>query len=161
RRTDLCQRRHSGLRPGACPVKGHRDLELATRGAIICALAALILPLEALRVAFAVPLALFLPGYAIAAASFARRPLVGPPLLLLSIAFSFCVLALGALPLNYVPGGVQELSWALLLLLVILNGCRLAALRRPAPRARRARPASWRPRRAEALLIGGGALAAL
>jgi hypothetical protein len=142
-------------------VRGHRDLELAMRSSLICALATLILPLEALRIAFALPLALFLPGYAIAAATFARRPLPWPQLLLLSLALSLCVLALGALPLNYMPGGVRKLSWALLLLLVILNGCRMAALRRaPAPEGTTAWPHP-RPGRGPAILLGSGGLAAL
>jgi uncharacterized membrane protein len=45
------------------------------------------------------------------------------------------VLALGALLLNYVPGGIGPVSWAVLLALVVLNGCRVAALRRPKTRA--------------------------
>lgn len=142
-------------------MRGHRDLTLAARVALVCALAALVLPFELLRVLFALPLTLFLPGYALAAASFARRPLPWPTLLLLSLALSLSVLALGALPLNYIPGGIREISWALLLLLVILNGCRVAALRRPpAPEGatRWPRPRVSRP---QALLLGGGALAAL
>jgi uncharacterized membrane protein len=143
-------------------VRGHRDLERAARAALLCALAALVLPLEPLEVLFALPLALFLPGYAIAAATFARRPLGWAPLLLLSLALSLAVLALGTLVLDFVPGGVRGISWALLLLLVILNGCRLAALRRPAAAGGSAtswpRPLIGRP---QALLLGGGGLAAL
>jgi uncharacterized membrane protein len=144
-------------------VRGHRDLERAAQASLLCALAALVLPLEPLQVAFAVPLTLFLPGYAIAAATFARRPLSWAPFLLLSLALSLCVLALGTLVLNYVPGGVRATSWALLLLLVILNGCRLAALRRPpAPEGATRWP---RPLAGvgcpQAILLGGGGLAAL
>jgi Protein of unknown function (DUF1616) len=129
--------------------------------ALVCAVASLVLPFEVVQVLFALPLTLFLPGYAIAAASFARRPLPWPMLLLLSLALSLSVLALGALLLNYVPGGIRETSWVLLLLLVILNGCRVAALRRPpAPEGAITWPRP-RPSRPQALLLGGGGLAAL
>ncbi len=142
-------------------MRGHRDLERAVQVALVCAVAALVLPFEVAEILFALPLTLFLPGYAIAAASFARRPLPWPTLLLLSLALSLSVLALGALVLNYIPGGIREISWALLLLLVILNGCRFAALRRPpAPEGATTwpRPRSTRP---QMFLFGGGSLAAL
>jgi uncharacterized membrane protein len=99
--------------------------------ALVCALLAPLLPVEVLSLLFALPLAFFLPGYALTAATFARRPIERPQLLLLSLGLSLCVLALGALALNYVPGGIGPVSWAVLLLLVVLNGCRVAALRRP------------------------------
>lgn len=137
-------------------MKGHRDLELVFIGSVACALVALVFPFELVRVVFAAPLALFLPGYAVTAAAFARRPLDWAPTLLLSVALSLAVLALGGLLLNYVPGGIREITWALLLLLVALNGCRVAALRRP--RAPEGTP-SWprlRPSRTEGALIGGG-----
>ena len=142
-------------------MRGNHDLELVAGASVLCALVALILPFEAVRVVFAAPLALLLPGYAITAATFARRAIAWQPFLLLSIALSLAALALGSLLLNYVPGGIGEISWALLLLLVILNGCRIAALRRP--RAPQGAP-SWprlRPSRAEGALLGGGALLAV
>ncbi len=124
-------------------MRGHRDLSTVTVLALVCALAAPLLPIEALSLLFALPLAFFLPGYALTAAAFARRPIERPQLLLLSLGLSLCVLALGALLLNYVPGGIGPVSWTLLLALVVLNGCRVAALRRP-----KARPAAplTRPR---------------
>lgn len=116
-------------------MRGHRDLRIAVGLALICALLAPLLPVEVLSLLFALPLAFFLPGYALTAATFARRPIERPQLLLLSLGLSLCVLALGALLLNYVPGGIGAVSWTLLLLLVVLNGCRVAALRRPATRS--------------------------
>lgn len=115
-------------------MRGHRDLRIAAALALVCALLAPLLPVEVLSLVFALPLAFFLPGYALAAATFARRPIERPQLLLLSLGLSLCVLALGALLLNYVPGGIGPVSWALLLALVVLNGCRVAALRRPKAR---------------------------
>jgi uncharacterized membrane protein len=139
----------------------HRDLELVAWGSILCALAALLSPWEAVSVVFALPLAMFSPGYAIATAAFARRKLLWAHLLLLSIALSLCVLALGALLLDYVPGGIREITWGLLLLLVVVNGCRTAALRRPpAPEGTPEWP-HLQLGKAQAGLLGGGALAAV
>ena len=81
--------------------------------------------------------------------------------LVLSLGLSLAVLALGGLLLNYLPGGIRAVSWALLLVLVVLAGCRAAALRRP--RRRRRPPHAGRgrgsPRREAGLLAGGAALA--
>jgi uncharacterized membrane protein len=138
-------------------MRGHRDLRIVAALALVCALLAPLLPVEALSLLFALPLAFFLPGYALAAATFARRPIERPQLLLLSLGLSLCVLALGALLLNYVPGGIGPVSWAILLALVVLNGCRVAALRRPKVRAKGPVQGRVRPRLGAAsasLLIG-------
>ncbi len=55
------------------PMRGHGDLEAAVVAAALCALLALVLPFEPLRMLLAAPLCLFLPGYAIAATIFAAR----------------------------------------------------------------------------------------
>lgn len=142
-------------------MKGHRDLEIVAAGSLLCAGLALLIPLSALSLLFAAPLVLFAPGYAITAASFARRSLGGAQTALLSLALSLISLVLGAFLLNYVPGGLGAVSWTLLLLLVVLGACRLAALRRaPAP----SRPRQLRlriGRRDAALILGGVALATL
>jgi uncharacterized membrane protein len=138
-------------------MRGHRDLRIAAALALVCALLAPLMPVEALSLLFALPLAFFLPGYALTAATFAQRPIERPQLLLLSLGLSLCVLALGALLLNYVPGGIGPVSWAILLALVVLNGCRLAALRRPKARPGGSGPSRSKPRLSAAaagLLIG-------
>jgi len=112
-------------------MKGHGDLRLATAAAATCALLALAVPVEALSLVFAAPLAFFLPGYAIVSAIFVRARLVAPVLLTLSIGTSLSTLALGALVLNYAPGGVDGLGWAILLAAVTAAACRGAAIRRP------------------------------
>ncbi len=140
-------------------MRGHDDLEAAVGTAALCALLALVLPFEPLRMLLAAPLALFLPGYAIAAAIFARNRIERRQFLLFSVGLSLAVLALGALVLNYGPGGVRGWSWALLLFLVVLGCCRGAALRRP--RGARA-PVSWalpRPNVGQTALLAGGGLA--
>jgi hypothetical protein len=140
-------------------MRGHGDLEAAVGAAALCGLLALVLPFEPLRMLLAAPLTLFLPGYAIAAAIFARERIGRARFLLLSVGLSLAVLALGALVLNYGPGGVRAWSWALLLFLVVLGCCRGAALRRPrgAPA-----PVRWslpRPDRGQVAMVAGGALA--
>ena len=107
--------------------------------AALCAVGALLMPFEAVRLLFAAPLALFLPGYAIAAACFSRGSLDRPRFLLVSLVLSLSMLALGGLVLNYMPGGIRPLSWALLLLLVTGVGCWVATRRWPAPKKRPAR----------------------
>jgi hypothetical protein len=112
-------------------MKGQRDLRLLAAVASLCAVLALLIPVDGIALIFALPLALLLPGYAISAAAFARRKLAWPQVLLLSIALSLAVLVLGGLLLNY-AGGIHPLSWAVLLVLVVFAACRVAAVRRDA-----------------------------
>lgn len=126
-------------------MRGQKDLRLVAALALACAALALLIPVEGISLVFAIPLVLVLPGYAIAAVAFARRDLPWPQFLLLSIALSLATLILGSLLLNYL-GGVRPLSWALLLVIVVIACCRGAAIRRgtagrapawPRPRPRR------------------------
>jgi len=112
-------------------VRGHRDLRRIAALALICAVLAPLLPVEVLSLLFALPLVLFLPGYALTLAIFAKRPIERPQTLLLGLGLSLSVLALGALPLNYAPSGIGPVSWAVLLLVITLGACAAAALRRP------------------------------
>jgi hypothetical protein len=143
-------------------MRGHRDLRLLFALTVVCALGSLITPLGGLRVIFAVPLTLILPGYAIVAAVFASRPLDWPERLPLTLGVSLACLALSSIVLNYTPGGIHGLPWALILVLVVFLACRSAARRRGRVRRRR-KPAplrlpKLRPSPAAALL-GVGALA--
>lgn len=123
-------------------MRGQKDLRLVAALALVCAVLALLIPVEGVALVFGAPLALLLPGYAIAAVAFARRDLPWPQFLLLSVALSLTTLILGSLLLNYL-GGVHPLSWALLLVLVVLACCRGAAIRR----GRSGRAPAWpRPR---------------
>ncbi len=140
-------------------MRGHKDLRLTLGLAALCGLLAPAIPLTALSLLFALPLALFLPGYAITAAVFARRSIGRPRLIVLSLALSLVTLVGGSLLLNYMPGGLRALSWALLLVLVVLVACLVAAARRAPATA----GGMWRPppvRRRDAGLAAGGLLLA-
>jgi len=135
-------------------VSGHRDLRRACLAAIVCGGLALALPVGFLSLLFLAPLAFYLTGYALVAAAFARQPLEKPQAALFSVALSLAVLAVGALPLNYLPGGIRAGWWALALVLVVFAGCGVAARRRPAP-PRRSRPAARPlPRPGAAVVLG-------
>jgi hypothetical protein len=141
-------------------MRAHRDLERVAAAAVLCALVAVLVPLEAIRILGALPLALFLPGYAITAASFGPRRLETPQLLLLSVAMSLIALVVASLFLTLLPGGLNTVSWAVLLVVIVLAACRGAAVRR-GPRARR-RPGRGRPRLGvlDAGFLGAAALLA-
>lgn len=134
-------------------MRGYADLRRVAWGSLLCAVVALVLPWPAVSLVFAAPLALFAPGYAIVAATFARRPLDRAPRLVLSLALSLAVLALGGLVLDYL-GGIHGFSWAVLLLLVVVGCCRAAALRRER-RPQPSQPRMPRPSRLEAGLVLG------
>lgn len=118
-------------------MRGHRDLERVSVAAVVCALVAALVPLEVVRLAAALPLTLFLPGYAIVAAAFASRELAPPKRLTLSVGVSLMVLVLSAFVLNIPPFGLRTASWAVLLPLVVIAAARGAALRRHEPRSGR------------------------
>jgi uncharacterized membrane protein len=140
-------------------VRGHRDLTLASVAAVVCALVAAIVPWELIRVVAALPLTLFLPGYAIVTAAFLRREPAPPKRLMLSVAASLMVLVLGALILNVFPFGLRTASWAVFLPLVVIAACAWAALKRGRPQ--RPRPllaAAGRPRARSVALLGAAIL---
>lgn len=142
-------------------MKGYKDLRLACALALASAVLTLILPWGPLCLVVALPLVLFLPGYAVAAAIFARGRIPMRHLLVLSAGLSLAILALGALPLNYLPGGVRAGWWALLLVIVVFAAARAAAIRRPSRRAAPRPSSPWKPRLnpARAALFAAGALA--
>lgn len=122
-------------------MRGHRDLKLACVAAVLCALVAALVPWEIVRLVAALPLVLFLPGYAIVAAAFGSRQPALPKRIVLSVATSLMTLVLGTFVLNIFPFGLRTASWAVLLPLVVIAASRGAALRRdPADRERRRMP---------------------
>ncbi|HET9153192.1 MAG TPA: DUF1616 domain-containing protein [Solirubrobacterales bacterium] len=142
-------------------MRGHRDLRLIVALTLVCAVGSLITPLGAVRVIFAVPLALILPGYALAAAAFGSRLPTWPERLPLTLGVGLACLALSSLVLNFAPGGIHGLSWTLLLVLVVLLSCRAAARRRGPARHRPPFRPKLRPSGATAILaVGALAMAA-
>jgi uncharacterized membrane protein len=125
-------------------MRGHRDLTRASVAAVVCALVAALVPLELIRIVAALPLTLFLPGFAIVAVSFGDREMAPPKLWTLSVGVSLMVLAIGAVLLNVFPFGLTTASWAVLLGVVVLAACRGAALRRGRPQERRPTRRGWR-----------------
>jgi hypothetical protein len=117
-------------------MRGHRDLRLLVAITLVCAVGALLTPLGSVRVIFAAPLALIVPGYAIVAAVFGSRLPPWPERLPLTLGVSLAFLALASLVINYVPGGIHGLPWALLLVVVVLLCCRTAARRRGPARSK-------------------------
>ncbi len=111
-------------------MREHRDLRLILALTVVCAVGSLITPLGAVRVIFAVPLALILPGYAITAAVFGSHLPAWPERMPLTLGISLASAALASLVLNYLPGGIQGFPWALLLVLIVLLACLSAARRR-------------------------------
>jgi uncharacterized membrane protein len=121
---------------------------------------AVAVPVEIVRILAAVPLALFLPGYATLAVAFGARRPPTPTLLVASVGTSLSVLALSGLLLDLLPGGIETLTWAILLLALVLACCRGAALRRGP--GRRAGPRLRVPRLARrdlGLLVAAAAIA--
>lgn len=146
-------------------MRGHKDLRLTAAAAVVSALLALVLPVPWLSMLVAAPLFFLLPGYALASVAFARRPRGLAPLLALTLGLSLSVLALGSLVLNYTPGGLRAVPWALFLTLVTVLGCRGAAVRRgpsrqaPLPRLRRPRPSAGVALSAAGAALGIAAIA--
>ena len=123
-------------------MRGHSDLKWVCIGAIVAALVAALVPWEIVRLLAALPLAIFLPGYAIAAAAFGSEKLDLQRLTMLILLCSLSLLCLGGILLNFLPGGIRTVTWALLLVIVIVAAARAAALRRAKPESQRewARP---------------------
>jgi len=121
-------------------MRGHRDLRLILALTLVCAVGSLITPLGGVRVIFAVPLALILPGYAITVAAFGSHLPAWPERIPLTLGISLASAALASLVLNYLPGGIHGFPWALLLVLIVLLACRSAARRRGRRRGRQQPP---------------------
>lgn len=125
-------------------MRGHRDLNWVCLAAVAAALVAALVPWDVVRLLAAVPLAVFLPGYAIASAAFGPQRLDPQRLAMLILLCGLSLLCLGGIVLNFLPGGIRTVTWALLLVLVVLATAWAAALRRGRPDGP---PSGWtRPR---------------
>jgi uncharacterized protein DUF1616 len=137
-------------------MRGHRDLVVAAAAAVLCALVACLVPVEIVRVVAALPLTLYLPGFALVAVAFDGEDLAPLKRLTIEVAASLILLVLCAFLLNVFPFGLTTVSWAVLLALLVIAGCSWAARRRgPARRPRDSLFApSVRPSIRSALLVG-------
>jgi uncharacterized membrane protein len=87
-----------------------------------------------LRVLFGLPLALFLPGYALLLALF-KHVFVPSARLMLSLGLSLIIMVLGAFLLHFTPAGLRAESWAVLLGSITWVGCLVAHIRQINPDA--------------------------
>jgi len=113
-----------------------------------------------IRTPLALPLVLYLPGYALALALLPPAALSRVEFLVVSVTLSIAISILGGLLLGLTPNGLNPLSWTLLLSAVAIAGALVASRRS----ARAERPVDWpqrwpRPSRVEVAVLGLAALA--
>jgi hypothetical protein len=113
-----------------------------------------------IRAPLAIPLVLYLPGYALALALLPPAALSRVEFLVVSVTLSIAVSALGGLLLGLTPNGLNPLSWVLMLSAVAIGGAFVASRRR----SEGDRPIDWprrwpRPSRVEVAVLGLAALA--
>ena len=107
------------------------DLLAVMMGAGLSAILVFALPADSIvRLMGALPLVLFLPGYAITAAHFPPRSLGIPERLLFSLGLSVSVTALAGLALNLTPWGLQTSTWAITLAAIVVLAGAIAWRRR-------------------------------
>jgi hypothetical protein len=117
------------------------DLRAAIVAAIASGALVLLIPANStVRLVFALPLLLLLPGYALTAALFPRRSIGIPEQVLFSVGLSLSVVVVGGFALHWTPWGLQAGSWAVFLAGVTVGASMLAAVRR-----RRGLSATTRP----------------
>lgn len=96
----------------------------------LSAVLAMVIPADSIvRLICALPLVLFLPGYAITAALFPPRSLGVPERLLFSLGLSVVTTALAGLALNVTSWGLQTSTWAIALAVIVLLTSAIAWLR--------------------------------
>lgn len=132
------------------------DLQAVMIGAGLSAVVSLALPANSLiRLSGALPLVLFLPGYAISAALFPPRSLGVPERLLFSLGLSVSVTALAGLALNWTPWGLQTNTWAITLAAMVVAASAIAWRRRQTAAITNAPvDLKFKPRLRDGLLLG-------
>jgi len=106
-----------------------------------------------IRTPLAIPLVLYLPGYALTRALLPASALSHVELVVISVTLSIAVRALGGLVLGLTPYGLNPLSWTLMLSIVAISGA-VAASRRTAAETSIDRPSRWpRPGRVEVAVL--------
>jgi len=110
-------------------VISRRNVIVCASSAVVCGAVIVFSAPTLVRAVAGIPLALFLPGFAVTAAVFARHRLDWVTVLVLSIAFSLVVVILGGLLLNALPPGLTESSWTALMVLATVGAAGFAASR--------------------------------
>lgn len=110
-------------------MRRHSDLVALVAAAFVCAVAAVLVPVPVISLLFALPLALFLPGYALLLACLDRWRASTEQRLAASVGLSLALLALAELALNYL-GGLRAGTWAAMLFAIVLAGAIGAAFAR-------------------------------
>lgn len=110
-------------------MKRYSDLVALVAAAFVCAVMATLMPVPVISLIFTLPLALFLPGYALLLACLDRWRAPTEQRLVAGVGFSLALLALAELVLNYL-GGLRAGTWAAMLFAVVLAGAIGAALTR-------------------------------
>ena len=93
-----------------------RNVLLCAVCAGVCAAAVLSPAPRAIHVVLGVPFVLFLPGYALTSALFARRRIGSADVVFLSLAFSISIVVIGTLILNWLTSHLTTTTWTALLL---------------------------------------------
>lgn len=106
------------------------DLLLCALLAVTATAATLVGASPILRTVLAIPLVLFLPGYALVTAVFPARVLPAVERLLLAAGTSFALTILAGLVIAWTGIGLAPASWAVALGSITLAGCAVAWLRR-------------------------------
>jgi hypothetical protein len=138
-------------------LNGRLDLVLAITVALAALVAALLNLPPILRLILAVPLVLFLPGYALVSALFAMAPIPTVEKLVISIGSSIALGILVGFGLAWPAIGLGPLSWTIALAGMTIVGSIIAWIRRPAGQAGPVRGPSLR--RSEGILLAIAAVA--
>jgi hypothetical protein len=136
-----------------------RDLRMVIGAALVCGAVVVSVQVTVVRVLFAVPLCLVLPGYAIAAATFGPTRPAATRMLMLVPALSLSTLVVGSLLLDLLPGGIRLGSWTILLVVVVIAGAGVAIVRRVGSRRPPRRATRLRLRARDVILLLFAALA--
>ncbi len=109
------------------------DLIITSILAVVCALIALVMAaVPLMRALGALPLVLFLPGYAVTAACLPQRSLARVERLLISLGLSVAITVLLGLTLYWAGVSLQTVTWAIALALTTVVACGIAWRRQPA-----------------------------
>ena len=83
-----------------------------------------------LRIVIGLLVVFYLPGFALSKAMFPAKSLSISERLLLSLGLSLTIVVLGGFLLNWLPGGLQTITWSIMLILTILGASLVSLVRK-------------------------------